>query len=66
MSEQNSYSGEKSSFPTPHCGHTQSSGNFSKGVPGEIPPSGSPTVGSYTHPHALQTYRFMNSSYQEK
>jgi hypothetical protein len=56
------YSGANSSFPTPHWGQTQSSGRLSNGVPGLIPASGSPMVGSYTHPHALHTYRFMVAS----
>ncbi len=30
----------------PHTGHTQSSGSFSNGVPGAMPPSGSPFSGS--------------------
>ena len=40
--------GLNSSLPTPHRGQTQSSGMSSKAVPGAIPPSGSPTSGSYT------------------
>jgi dipeptidase D len=39
--------GSKSVFATPQTGHTQSSGISSKAVPGEIPPSGSPSMGSY-------------------
>ncbi len=41
-------SGWNWSFCTPHTGHAQSSGMFSKGVPGSTPPSGSPTSGSYS------------------
>src|SRR4030042_1425635 len=44
------------SFPAPHTGHTQSPGNFSKGVPAFTPLSGSPTAGSYTYPHTEHTY----------
>ena len=47
------------SLPTPQTGHTQSSGRFSKAVPGAIPLSGSPTAGSYSYPHASQTYLSM-------
>ena len=36
-----SSTGSKSSFPTPHSGHTQSSGRSSKATPGAMPPSGS-------------------------
>jgi len=36
----------KSSLPAPQMGQVQSSGSFSKGVPGGIPPSSSPTAGS--------------------
>ena len=42
------HAGEKASLPSPHTGHTQSSGMSSKGVPGAMPPSGSPTAGSYS------------------
>ena len=35
-----------SSLAAPQTGHTQSSGTSSKGVPGLIPPSGSPSSGS--------------------
>ena len=51
--------GLNSSLPTPHRGQTQSSGMSSKAVPGAIPPSGSPTSGSYTQPHTSHTYFFM-------
>jgi len=34
------------SLGAPHAGQTQSSGSFSKGVPGETPESGSPLAGS--------------------
>jgi hypothetical protein len=37
-----------SSLPAPHTGQTQSSGMSSQGVPAGIPPSGSPSAGSYT------------------
>ena len=47
------------SLPTPQTGQTQSSGRFSKAVPGAIPLSGSPTAGSYSYPHASQTYLSM-------
>lgn len=40
--------GSKSSLPTPHTGQSQSSGISSNEVPGAIPPSGSPSTGSYT------------------
>lgn len=49
----------KSSFPTPHTGHTHVSGMSSKGVPGAIPPSGSPCAGSYTQSQTLQMYFFI-------
>ena len=39
------------SLLTPQTGQDQSSGNFSKGVPGAMPLSGSPFSGSYTYPH---------------
>ena len=42
------------SLPTPQRGQTQSSGMSSKAVPGSMPPSGSPTAGSYTHWHTTQ------------
>jgi hypothetical protein len=38
--------GSKSAFVAPQSGHTQSSGMASKGVPGAIPASGSPSAGS--------------------
>ncbi len=50
---------ENWSMPTPQSGQVQSSGNCSKGIPGEIPPSGSPDAGSYTHPHTSHTYFFI-------
>ncbi len=40
-------SGSNMSFSTPHSGQTQSSGRSSNWVPGSMPPSGSPTSGSY-------------------
>ena len=40
--------GENMSLPTPHRGQVQSSGSSSKGVPGAMPLSGSPTAGSYS------------------
>ena len=52
--------GEKSSFPTPQTGHTQSAGMSSKAVPGAIPLSGSPAAGSYSYPQMLQTYFFIS------
>ena len=54
-----SSTGENSSLPTPQSGHTQSSGMSSKAVPGAMPPSGSPTAGSYTQPHTSHTYFFI-------
>lgn len=36
----------KCSLPTPHAGQVQSSGMSSKGVPGAMPDSGSPSAGS--------------------
>lgn len=50
--------GLKSSLPTPQSGQAQSSGRSSNAVPGSIPFSGSPTAGSYTQSHTLQTYFF--------
>ena len=35
-------------LPSPHQGHTQSSGRSSNAVPGSIPLPGSPSSGSYT------------------
>ena len=55
-----SSTGEKSSLPTPHSGHTQSSGISSKAVPGATPLSGSPAAGSYIYPHTLQMYFFIS------
>lgn len=43
------------SLPTPHCGHTQSSGRSSNAVPGLILGE-SPTSGSYTYPHTVHRY----------
>jgi hypothetical protein len=40
------YAGENSDLETPHCGQTHESGIFSNGVPGAMPPSGSPIAGS--------------------
>jgi len=40
------FTGENISLLAPHTGHVQSSGISSKAVPGAIPPSGSPTLGS--------------------
>lgn len=40
------HSGSNSSLPTPQTGHVQSSGSFSKGVPGAMLRSGSPVWGS--------------------
>ena len=54
--------GEKSSFPTPQRGHTQSSGISSKAVPACIPLSGSPWAGSYMCPQTLHSYFFMINS----
>jgi two-component system sensor histidine kinase AtoS len=44
--DENQSAGEKSSFEAPQRGQTQSSGSFSKGVPGSTPLSGSPSAGS--------------------
>ncbi len=41
-----SSTGEKSLFPTPQMGQTQSSGMSSNAVPGAMPPSASPSAGS--------------------
>ena len=46
----------KCSLPTPHAGQVQSSGMSSKAVPGAMPPSGSPSAGSYMYPQMMQTY----------
>ena len=54
------------SFPTPHIGHTQSSGKSSNRVPGAIPPSGSPTSGSYTQSHTSQTYFSITLNFGQK
>ena len=54
--------GANSSFPTPHSGHTQSSGRSSKAVPGSIPLSGSPSSGSYTYPQGPHSYFCMLST----
>lgn len=48
--------GLNSSFPTPQSGHSKSSGRSSNAVPGSMPISGTPTSGSYSHPHVSQTY----------
>lgn len=55
-----SSTGSNSSLPTPHRGQVQSSGISSNLVPGAIPPSGSPTAGSYIQPHTTQRYFFIN------
>ena len=59
LSHNHSSTGLNSSLPTPQSGHTQSSGMSSKAVPGAMPLSGSPTAGSYTHPHTSHTYFFI-------
>ena len=41
-----SWKGTKPALRAPQIGHTQSSGMASKGVPGAIPESGSPSAGS--------------------
>ena len=46
---------ENSSFPTPQRGHSKSSGSSSKGVPGAMPASGSPSAGLYSQPQTSQT-----------
>ncbi len=58
----NDYSstGLKSSLPTPHNGHVQSSGISSKAVPAGMPLSGSPFAGSYTYSQTLQMYFFIS------
>lgn len=43
------------SLPTPHCGHTQSSGRSENSVPGFILGT-SPTSGSYTYPQTVHLY----------
>ncbi len=48
------------SLPTPHCGHTQSSGRAENSVPGLIL-GASPTSGSYIYPQTIQRY-FCNST----
>lgn len=50
------YALTNNSFPTPHNGHFQSSGSSSKGVPGAIPLSGSPSSGLYSYPQTSQIY----------
>lgn len=40
--------GSKSAFVAPQSGQTQVSGMASNAVPAAMPPSGSPTAGSYT------------------
>ena len=53
-----SFSGQASinmSFPSPHSGHTQSSGSFSNSVPGAISASSSPSSGTYSYPQPPQT-----------
>ena len=49
----------KYSTPSPHPGHTQVGPSSLKGVPGGIPPSGSPRIGSYIHPQAVHSYFFI-------
>ena len=55
----NGQASTKFSLPTPQTGQTQSSGISSKGVPGAMPPSGSPTAGSYSYPQISQTNFFI-------
>src|SRR5210317_2082507 len=45
----------KSSLPTPHSGHTQSSGTSSQRVPGAIPSSGHPSASSYCQPQTIHS-----------
>ena len=52
-----------SSFPTLQSGQTQSSGMFSKAVPGSTPLSGSPATGSYSYPQTSHTYFFIKYSF---
>lgn len=40
--------GKNASLVMPHTGHRQSSGMSAKGVPGGMPCSGSPHMGSYS------------------
>ena len=47
---------EKESLPTPHSGHTKSSGRSSHLVPGAMPFSSFPLLSSYSHPQISQTY----------
>ena len=53
---------ENWSFPTPHNGHSKSSGTSSHFVPGAIPPSGYPSASSYSHQQTSHTYFMINSS----
>ena len=47
-------------MPTPHRGHSKSSGRSSNFVPGAMPISGSPFSSSYIQPHAWQKYFFIS------
>ncbi len=49
----------KLSLPTPQVGQVHVSGISSKGVPGAIPLSGSPTAGSYTQSHGVHFHLLM-------
>ena len=50
-------SGEKSPLRAPHTGQDQFAGMSEKSTPGAIPPSASPSAGSYTYPQSSQTHR---------
>ena len=53
---QKAHASSKLSLPTPHRGHSKSSGTSLHGVPGAIPPSGYPALSSYSQPQTVQTY----------
>ena len=55
------FNGANWSLPTPHKGHTQSSGRSANDVPGSMLLSGSPTSGSYTQSHTSHSSFFPNS-----
>lgn len=52
-------SGKNMLLGCPQIGHFQFEGIFSNGVPGLIPPLGSPVAGSYIQPHFAHLYFFM-------
>lgn len=47
------------SFPSPHTGHTQSSGKSSNGVPGFTPAFSFPNFGLYIYLHCVHSYLWL-------